>query len=603
MIEKAEAEFKNTTMDTRNKTAQHEAKMQRHLRQLHKDGKLSDKDYKECYPSGSTTPTASVSIKAHKPAKNHPARVITSHINAPQEKISAYLNKILKPLIEKSPYVCKNSTEFVKKLKNLKLPPGSKMLSYDAEALFPSVPINDCISLIEQKLTADSTLKDRTQLSPKDIKDLLQLCLETTDFIFNDRHNTTNDSGPIGLSLMVTVSQLWMVHTIETAIHIAREKNIPHPENLEVYMDDCWGTIASRPILRPGLRSQTNLIDPAEAFNNCLNEVHHRVKFTREEEVDNKIAFLDVLVHRHEDGTLSSQIYRKPTNTNVILKPQSCHDPATHEATFKGEICRATRLCSSPSQVKKEVDFLLNVYEDNGHDRAKYEKIANNYKTPEQRKQEQTVTNLFALLPFHNDNEISSNSSNSSNSSATNSNSSSSSANQDGVSLRPHAKIPFIPGGVTYKLKRALKKAGCNVYITAGQKLQNVLCSRNKSKTDSLDKSGVYKYTCSHHKTNYIGETKRSFRIRDAEHKKAAQQHRWSHSGLTQHMETCNAKIDGPEILHVSDDRQKNPKFDLRVMEALNIRRFNCGPGKGMNEDMGSYVTTNQWQPVFNRMG
>ena len=75
-------------------------------------------------------------------------------------------------------------------------------------------------------------------------------------------------------------------------------------------------------------------------------------------------------------------------------------------------------------------------------------------------------------------------------------------------------------------------------------------------------------------------------------------------SGLrTSHMEHCKAKIEGPEILHTADDRNKNPKYDLRVREALLIRRYNAGPGRGMNEDMGSYVQTNQWQPVFNKMG
>ena len=85
--------------------------------------------------------------------------------------------------------------------------------------------------------------------------------------------------------------------------------------------------------------------------------------------------------------------------------------------------------------------------------------------------------------------------------------------------------------------------------------------------------------------------------------RKAAENQRWSHSGLTQHMENWKATIDGPEILHTSDNRLKNPKYDLRVREALFIRRFNAGPEHGMNEDMGSYVTTNQWQPVFNKMG
>ena len=148
-------------------------------------------------------------------------------------------------------------------------------------------------------------------------------------------------------------------------------------------MDDGLGTITSRHYSRPGLRSNTNQADPAETFQECLNEVHPRIKFTREEEQDKKIAFLDVLVNRHDDGTLTTQIYRKPTNTNVIIKPHSCHDPSIHTATFKGEICRAKRLCTSPAQVKKEIVYILDVFEDNGHDRGKLQRIADEYKTPE----------------------------------------------------------------------------------------------------------------------------------------------------------------------------------------------------------------------------
>ena len=175
--------------------------------------------------------------------------------------------------------------------------------------------------------------------------------------------------------------------------------------------------------------------------------------------------------------------------------------------------------------------------------------------------------------------------------------------NEDNIQLRPNAKIPFIPGGVTYKLKRALKKAGCNTYITAGQKLQNVLCSKNKSKTDPLARKGVYRYVCAPCKKTYVGETARSFKIRHGEHMKAAETGKWSHSGLTQHMQHCNGPIEGPETLCTANSKYKGAlKHDLRVKEALYIRRLNCGPNKGMNEDMGSYVTTTQWAPVFNGM-
>ena len=90
---------------------------------------------------------------------------------------------------------------------------------------------------------------------------------------------------------------------------------------------------------------------------------------------------------------------------------------------------------------------------------------------------------------------------------------------------------------------------------------------------------------------------------RSTEHMKAAENTKWSHSGLTQHIQHCNGTINGPQILESITNKNKNAlKFDLRVREALYIRRFNAGPTKGMNEDMGSYVKTSQWTTVFDGM-
>ena len=61
-------------------------------------------------------------------------------------------------------------------------------------------------------------------------------------------------------------------------------------------MDDCFLNMLVKRHRRPGLRSATRHAqnDPASAFNDCLNAVHPRVQFTREDEDDNAIAFLDV---------------------------------------------------------------------------------------------------------------------------------------------------------------------------------------------------------------------------------------------------------------------------------------------------------------------
>ena len=118
-----------------------------------------------------------------------------------------------------------------------------------------------------------------------------------------------------------------------------------------------------------------------------------------------------------------------------------------------------------------------------------------------------------------------------------------------------------------------------------------------------MTQKGVYRYECKPCKKTYVGETARSFGIRHSEHMRAAETGKWSHSGLTQHMQHCNGPIDGPHILSTMSAKSKNSlKYNLRIKEALYIRQQNCGPNRGLNEDMGSYVTTTQWAPVFNRM-
>ena len=233
---------------------------------------------------------------------------------------------------------------------------------------------------------------------------------------------------------MVTVSQVWMIHTMESAVELASNRGISIPRLITIYMDDVWCLIQYG---RPGLRNSAT-IDPAVAFNDCLNAVHPNVQFTREMEENNSIAFLDVYLTREENGKISTRVYRKPSNTNITIKPQACQHPATAISNFKGELCRAHRICSSEADFKKEVKFLLDLFEDNGHKRDKLEEIARNYSPPSisnhstQNKRQKTPTttanhekvpeNLFDVLPFR------------------------------GVQLgeeplnKPYACIPYIPG-------------------------------------------------------------------------------------------------------------------------------------------------------------
>ena len=357
------------------------------------------------------------------------------------------------------------------------------MISYDATALFPSVPIKDALNHILLLLKNDNDLCKRTKLGPDDIIDLMNLCLSTSDFLYDNRHHTCEDSGPIGLSLMVRVSQIWMDHTMDTALKLARQRKITVPRHPKLYVDDCW-LIMNDPPRREGLRSSShsnvNNTDPnstnanhsnvnsAEAFQKCLNDVHPRVQFTREEEENNSIAYLDLLIEKHDNGSLTSSIYRKPSNTNLCIKPQSCQEPKTSIASFKGELCRCHRLCSTEEAKKEAIEFTINLYVDNGHNKQHLQHIASTYTPPpsnvkkdctsnknkqklsQATTEENNIKNLFDQLPFTNDD-----------------------LNED--ENKTYACLTYIPEiGPQIKI---LAKAGVNTAFKSGSKLKDILCS------------------------------------------------------------------------------------------------------------------------------
>ena len=62
----------------------------------------------------------------------------------------------------KTEHHIQNSGDFVNKVKDLEVPPGQKLVSYDVSALFTSITVPDAIAAIERKLNSDPLLHKRT---------------------------------------------------------------------------------------------------------------------------------------------------------------------------------------------------------------------------------------------------------------------------------------------------------------------------------------------------------------------------------------------------------------------------------------------------------
>ena len=72
------------------------------------------------------------------------------------------------------------------------------MVSFDVEALYTNVPIEDALVIIKELMESDETLSDRTPLSPKNVLDLLEFLVRTTFFIFNGTYYQQTEGVAMG---------------------------------------------------------------------------------------------------------------------------------------------------------------------------------------------------------------------------------------------------------------------------------------------------------------------------------------------------------------------------------------------------------------------
>ena len=90
-------------------------KFQTTLSAIRKEEKLSNKLYYEMYPSHAVPPRMYGMLKAHKPQKNYPMRLVVSTIGAPMYGVSKHLASLIQPVLDKNKSRLKNLSSFVEK--------------------------------------------------------------------------------------------------------------------------------------------------------------------------------------------------------------------------------------------------------------------------------------------------------------------------------------------------------------------------------------------------------------------------------------------------------------------------------------------------------
>ena len=112
------------------------------------------------------------------------------------------------------------------------------LVSYDITNLYPSVLIYKAIDLILQQLIEDyEDLKTRTKLTLVDIQQLIELCVSECYFLWDNVIWNLLNSGPIGLSIMVVLSESYLHNLEKNALELALRFDIAS-KTFRRYVDD-----------------------------------------------------------------------------------------------------------------------------------------------------------------------------------------------------------------------------------------------------------------------------------------------------------------------------------------------------------------------------
>ena len=327
-------------------TQRTERKLNEKLANLKRENKISDSLYKRLRSSDGLPPRFYGLPKIHKPG--FPLRPIVSFIDSPTYMLSKHLAQILSPMMGNTDFTVKNSVEFCEQMKNVSLKEDEELVSFDVVSLFTSIPVKLAIQVAKDLLSNDDTLQDRTTIPVDDIVDLLDFCLSTTNFKYNNNHYQEIFGTAMGSPVSAVMANLVMEDLEKRAL----STSLSQPCFWKRYVDDVCAAVKSNLVL---------------TLQNHLNNIEPSIQFTVERETERKISFLDVTVCRQDDGQLSTKVYRKPTHTERYLSFDSHHPVAHKRAVIKSLTDRAKTIPSSVDKQSKEMKHVIAALSANGY--------------------------------------------------------------------------------------------------------------------------------------------------------------------------------------------------------------------------------------------
>ena len=222
-------------------------------------------------------------------------RPIVSSIDSYNHKLAQYLGSLLSPHIP-SNYTTKDSFTFIEDIKQLNTY-GKFLISFDVTSLFTNIPLEETMNIAVDTIFQSYP---SVKFTRKELQKLFKIATSETHFIFNNEIYDQIDGVSMGSPLAPILANLFMGYHENDWIE---KTQVAKPVFYKIYVDNIFA------VFEPELDE--------EIFHTYLDTKHKIIKFTYENQIENKFPFLDILISNNEN--LQTSVFHKKTYTGLLL--------------------------------------------------------------------------------------------------------------------------------------------------------------------------------------------------------------------------------------------------------------------------------------------
>jgi len=285
----------------------------------------------------------------------------------------------------------------------------------------------------------------------------LKIILSQNYFQFNNKFYNMKDGLAMGSPLSSIISETFLQEYENKTV-----ENLKAKYNIITwirYVDDILCIVEEN-------------IDISDEILNTLNTQHPNLQYTLERESNNSISFLDIKITKnYTNKKFDFTIHRKETSTNTIINKKSQH-PIQHKIAAITALTNRMKIVSKYTETKEEIITIKEIVHANGYNTDIIRRIMNKQKKTEHKTDD---NRQWATFVYHDED--------------------------------------------TYKITNILSKY-VKISFRTTNHIYNLL-PNNIEKINKYEQSGIYSLECPTCKKLYIGMTKRKYKTRYEEHRKA----------------------------------------------------------------------------------